>query len=163
MTCKLSPPGPDDYLSIASWITDAAACIRWAGPRVPFPFSATELPRLLAIDGIHRYFLVDESTDTCGFGQFWITTPVAVHLGRIIVSPAKRGQGYGRKLCQQLIQKAVVHTGANEVSLRVYRDNSAALSLYRSLSFVVDDRRSTDEVLFMRAPVPRITLMPDRA
>ena len=163
MTCRLHPPRLIDYETIASWITDAAACVRWAGPRVPFPFAASELPRLLTIDGIESHCLVDGTSDICGFGQFWIASPGAVHLGRIIVSPTKRGKGYGRTLCQQLIEKAVHKTGASEITLRVYRDNSVALSLYVDLGFLVDDSKSTDEVLFMKAAVQQITPMPDRA
>ena len=162
MICRLHPPRTIDYEAIASWITDAAACARWAGPRVPFPFSASELPRLLSIDGIESYCLVDGLSDICGFGQFWIASPGAVHLGRIIVSPAKRGKGCGRMLCQQLIEKAVRKTGASETTLRVYRDNSAALSLYVDLGFLVDDSKSTEDVLFMKATVQHITSIPDR-
>lgn len=163
MTCRLHPPQPIDYETIASWITDATACARWAGPRVPFPFTASGLPRLLAIEGVESYCLADETTNTCGFGQFWGAVPGAVHLGRIIVSPTKRGQGYGRTLCQLLIEKAVHKPGASEITLRVYRDNSAALSLYVDLGFLVDDRKSTEEVLFMKAAVRQITSRLDRA
>ncbi len=163
MTCRLDPPQPIDYETIASWITDATACACWAGPRVPFPFSAQELPRLLAIEGVESWCLTDKTTSTCGFGQFWGAAPGVVHLGRIIVSPTKRGKGYGRTLCQQLIEKAVHKTGAGEITLRVYRNNSAALSLYVDLGFLVDDSKSTDEVLFMKAAVRQITSMPDRA
>lgn len=162
MICKLRTPRPIDYETIASWITDATACARWAGSRVPFPFSASELAHLLSIDGIESYCLVEETSDICGFGQFWITSPGAVHLGRIIVSPAKRGEGYGRILCQQLIEKAVRKTGAKEMTLRVYRDNLAALSLYSDLGFLVDNINSTQDVLFMKAAAPRITSIPDR-
>ncbi len=163
MICKLRPPRPIDFETIASWITDATACARWAGPRIPFPFFASELPRLLNIDGIESYCLGEETSRVCGFGQFWITSPGAVHLGRIIVSPPERSKGYGRMLCQQLIEIAVHKTGASEMTLRVYRDNSAALSLYVDLGFLTDDSQSTDEVLFMKAAARQITPMPDRA
>lgn len=79
------------------------------------------------------------------------------------MSPPERSKGYGRMLCQQLIEIAVHKTGASEMTLRVYRDNSAALSLYVDLGFLTDDSQSTDEVLFMKAAARQITPMPDRA
>ena len=58
-----------------------------------------------------------------------------VHLGRIIVSPAQRGRGKGRELCERLVARAVQATGAGAVTLRVYRDNETALGLYLRLGF----------------------------
>lgn len=151
MRTVLRIPEPADYPAIATWIPDAQSGERWAGPRVPFPFSAAELPSLLAVDGAVSYCLAGEATGPLGFGQHWELTPGAVHLGRIVVSPAARGQGLGRRLCQLLITQAVRATGATAVTLRVYRDNAAALSLYSSLGFTPVEPASTEDVLFMRA------------
>lgn len=151
MRTVLRIPEPADYPAIASWIPDAPSCARWAGPRVPFPFSAAELPSLLAVDGAVSYCLVGEATGPLGFGQHWELTPGAVHLGRIVVSPATRGQGLGRRLCQLLIIQAVHATGVTAVTLRVYRDNAAAFALYCSLGFTPVEPASTEEVWFMRA------------
>jgi ribosomal protein S18 acetylase RimI-like enzyme len=145
---------PADYNTIASWIPDAAACLRWAGPRLAFPFSAAELPALLTVAGGESYCLSD-GEEPCGFGQHWVVTPGAVHLGRIILSPAARGKGLGRVLCRQLATKAVQSTGANTVTLRVYHDNTVALALYASLGFTPVEPESDEEVLFMKAEAAR--------
>ena len=60
------------------------------------------------------------------------------------------GLGVGRELCRLLIVHAVDVIGARAVTLAVYRDNVAALGLYRSLGFVSVDSRSTEESLLMR-------------
>ena len=112
---------------------------------------------------IESYTLIDETSVICGFGQFWIAMPGAVHLGRIIVAPTKRGKGHGRSLCLQLINRAVEKTGASKITLRVYRDNKAAWSLYSALGFKVVDGKSTDDVMFMSAEVQHINSTPDRA
>lgn len=151
MSKVLRISAPADYPAIATWIPDAQSCARWAGPRVPFPFSAAELPSLLAVDGAVSYCLAEEAAGPLGFGQHWELLPGAVHLGRIIVSPAARGQGLGRWLCQLLVTQAVHATGATAVTLRVNRDNAAALSLYCSLGFTPVEPAFTEEVLFMRA------------
>lgn len=144
---------PADYGEIASWIPDADACIRWAGPRVTFPFSVDELPRLLDVPNGESWCLGDDGAAPRGFGQFWPYEPNAVHLGRIIVSPAVRGKGYGRELCRGLIAKAIQSTGASVVTLRVYRDNATAVALYRSLGFDPVESQSTPYALFMRMQV----------
>lgn len=149
-----------DYAAIAGWIPDAQAGLRWAGPRLPFPFAATDLPALLAVPGGGEasYCLSDDAGAACGFGQHWVQQPGAVHLGRIIVAPQARGRGLGRLLCQQLIGAARHSTGAATVTLRAYRDNSSAVKLYSTLGFVELAAQSTDDVLFMRlraSPLPR--------
>jgi ribosomal protein S18 acetylase RimI-like enzyme len=62
-----------------------------------------------------------------------------------------RGNGAGRLLCEKLIAKAREATGVSTVTLRVYRDNHAARSLYSSLGFFVIESESTDDLLFMSA------------
>ena len=152
MTASLRAPISSDYVAIASWITDAAAGLRWAGPRLPFPFSASDLPALLAVPGGGElsYCLIGDSSIPCGFGQHWVLQPGAVHLGRIIVAPNARSRGLGRLLCQQLISAALRSTSATAVTLRAYRDNSAAVGLYSSLGFSEVAAESTDDVLFMK-------------
>ena len=149
MSVLLRRPIEADYEAVASWIPDSKSCARWAGPRVPFPFFAPELPTLLAVPDSESYCLSDGDSPALGFGQLWLRDGDAVRLMRIIVSPAVRGQGFGRELCRQLIARAVDVVGASAVTLAVYRDNVPALSLYRSLGFMPVDARSTDESIFM--------------
>lgn len=147
----LRHPQSSDYAAIGSWLPDAASCLRWAGPGLRFPFTLAELPALLAVNGGASYCLPDASGAPCGFGQHWVLTPGLVHLGRIIVAPGARGQGVGRQLCEQLIARALQASGAGAVTLRVYRDNPAALALYARLGFTPVESESSADVLFMRA------------
>src|SRR6218665_2648755 len=149
---RLREPTDTDYEAIASWVPDAAACLRWAGPRLSFPFAAADLPNLLVVPGggASSYCLSDESGIPYGFGQHWVLKPGAVHLGRIIVTPDVRGRGIGRVLCKQLISTALRSTSAVAVTLRAYRENATAVALYLSLGFVEVVPDSTDDVLFMK-------------
>lgn len=151
MQTTLRTPEKADYKTIGSWIPDKKACTRWAGPSVPFPFAAANLPELLAVEGGSSYCLSDSDNRCVGFGQFWPGKQGAVHIGRIIISPETRGKGAGRLLCEKLMAKAWQSTGASTVTLRVYRDNPAARSLYSSLGFSVIESESTDDLLFMSA------------
>ena len=116
-----------------------------------FPFVAENLPELLALEGCSNYCLFDIDNRCIGFGQFWPGKQGAVHIGRIIISPEARGNGAGRLLCEKLVAKARESTGASAATLRVYRDNHAARSLYLSLGFSVIESESTDDLLFMSA------------
>jgi len=151
MEATLRIPQKTDYETIASWVVDEKACARWAGPLVPFPFAPERLPELLEMDGCSSYCLSDSNNKCIGFGQFWVADHGSVHIGRIIISPEARGIGAGRLLCEKLIDKAVRSTGAANVTLRVYRDNHAARSLYSSLGFFVVESESTGDLLFMCA------------
>jgi len=152
MIPTLREPRPTDYEALATWVQDARACQRWAGPRVVFPFTAAQLPQQLDVAGGQSWFLDEGSGQPSGFGQHWPTqTPGAVHLGRVIIAPESRGWGLGIVLCRLLATQAVRASGAREVTLRVYRDNAAALSTYRGLGFEAVEAASDTEVLFMRA------------
>jgi ribosomal protein S18 acetylase RimI-like enzyme len=58
-----------------------------------------------------------------------------MHLARIIVSPASRGGGLGRILCERLIERTNAVSEVRQLTLNVYRDNRQAMALYLSLGF----------------------------
>ena len=157
MTASLRPAEPADYATIATWIPDAETCLRWAGPRVHFPFKPEELAGQLAIPGGGESLtMVDKDINgICGFGQHWVITPGSVHLGRIIAAPRLRGKGVGRQLGQLLVAAAVKSTGAGTVTLRAYRANADAVRMYGKLGFVAVPSASTEELLFMKLLVKR--------
>lgn len=146
----LRPPVPRDYDALAGWVRDAVACARWAGPDLRFPFRVEELPALLAVSGSQSYCLGEAGAPLLAFGQYWVQAPGAVHLGRIIVSPQARGHGVGRRLCELLIAASLASTHATAVTLRVYRDNEAAVRLYASLGFMPLESECSPETLFLR-------------
>ncbi len=146
----LRPALEQDFLVIAAWIHNAQECLRWAGPRVAFPFEPAQLAAQLALPGGGASYAVSDASGNClGFGQYWQNTPDAVHLGRILVSPNHRGHGVGHMLCEQLLELGRQAYGVSKASLRVYRDNEAAIRLYRTLGFVPVPEQSSALVLWM--------------
>ena len=129
---------PSHYASIAGWLDSAAATQRWAGPGV------------LELEARPGWALLDEQDQCLGFGQYWMTDAGTAHLGRIIVSPLARGRGLGRLLMQALSAQALREDGIQRLTLRVYRDNTAAAALYRDLGFQQVEASSTQELLFMQ-------------
>lgn len=151
-------PTVTDYESITTWIPDAVACSRWAGPLLRFPFTAQELPTLLQAPESHSFCMTDSSGLPLGFGQFWTRSEHTVHLGRILVAPASRGNGYGTLLCKLLISEALKTTNAEKITLRVYRDNAKALAIYSNLGFLNDESENDKDVMLMLATTQQLRL-----
>jgi ribosomal-protein-alanine N-acetyltransferase len=135
---------------MGAWVPDADHCLRWAGPRLKFPFKPARLPQLLAEPGASSFVMSRGPAPALGFGQFWVREPGVAHLARIILAPAARGQGLGTTLCELLMAEAARNTGAAAFTLRVYRDNDPALAIYERLGFAVMPGRSDERVFSMR-------------
>lgn len=138
------------YATIADWLDSAEATQRWAGPGVSFPLSQERFAQVFELGSRPGWALLDEQGRCLGFGQYWMTDAGTAHLGRIIVSPVARGRGLGRLLMQSLGEQALREDGIQRLTLRVYRDNTAAVALYRDLGFQQVDASSTPELLFMQ-------------
>jgi ribosomal protein S18 acetylase RimI-like enzyme len=150
MKLALAKPKAQHYNELSSWISDAKACVHWAGPDMPFPFSGAALPRLLEMPGSSSFCLTESDENLMGFGQYWPRDTETVHLGRIIINPLYRGQGLGKAMIQLLIAEAKEKYQPETVTLNVLRDNPRATFLYQKLGFVADESNSTPEMMFMR-------------
>lgn len=152
----LRAPQSSDYEELVTWIPDASACQRWAGSQVPYPLHAETLPQVLTKTepGFASYSAINAHGALCGFGQHWLRAPDVVHVGRIIVAPHGRGQGWGQALFALLVAAAVQATGAPQVTLRVYRDNAAAITVYRRWGFREVPALSEPDVMLMAWRVP---------
>ncbi len=134
---------PDDFLKVASWIEDEQSCLWWAGPRIPYPFVPGQLQVLLAADDWVSRSLCDAEGTLLGFGQYRSLVPGLVHLGRLIISPGRRGNGLIDHLVLGLAAEGTLATGARRVALRVFRENIAAVKAYQRLGFAEDTLGST--------------------
>jgi len=151
MKHTLRPPTNAHYAELATWVPDAHQCVRWAGAKLPFPFSATDLPELLHTEPCDTNALVGNEGKLLGFGQIFLRREAGTgHLGRIIVNPAYRGAGLGKDLCGQLIERGVAWHGFRSMTLWVYVDNPAAVRLYESLGFRPEAREGAEGCQFMR-------------
>jgi len=96
----------------------------------------------IGADCQNTFSLIDGDGNVVGFGQALFRThaPGTVHFARIIVSPAFRGKGVGRVLCQYLIEASSTLYQPSEFTLNVYMNNTYAIKLYKSLGFIVVDK-----------------------
>ena len=63
-----------------------------------------------------------------------------IRIGFVIVNPALRGQGYGKKILNYAIEYAKEKLNAKEINLGVFEQNKSAYYCYKSVGFKEVDR-----------------------
>ncbi|NTW86103.1 MAG: GNAT family N-acetyltransferase [Holophagaceae bacterium] len=154
MDYALRPARLDDLETILGWVWTPELLKRWGGPALTFPPRAEATWSEMEATPENAFALINPAGQLVGFGQA-LPRGASAHLARIIVAPGLRGQGVGRILCRRLILTALDLHRPREITLQVYPDNTAALSLYRSLGFVpIPDDSSGDSLKLGLRPGP---------
>ena len=123
-----------DLALVASWLDSSLACRLWSGSRVSFPVDVERLAENIQYSESEAWFAVWDGV-VVGFGQCIPKPERRIHLARILVDPAHRARGFGKRLTLQLLERAR-ESRAPRISLNVIRENERALRLYQSLGFV---------------------------
>jgi len=117
----------------------------------PQPWTEETFESELSTEG--RIYLVANSDALVGFAGAAVFGEEA-HVTNLLVDPAMRRNGVGRRLMIALIEAAVAE-GANDLTLEVATSDAATRSLYSSLGFVPAGARrgyyGDDDALVMRA------------
>lgn len=146
-------------MSIAMWrdpnSTDLEVIARWAmaegwpGRVKGTPLDEAEFRAITHLPGHLSRCMAAEDGTPRAFGQVWTDTHGAMHLVRLIVDPARRGQGLGRTLCQRLLAEALARSSDGRVRLKLRRDNTAALRTYLSVGFREKEQAPGPHVLML--------------
>ncbi|MEL4356682.1 MULTISPECIES: GNAT family N-acetyltransferase [unclassified Luteococcus] len=155
-----------DAQVISGWVASAEELLVCAGPRLSFPLEPQALlatsrdgwnVRCLEVDG-----------HLVGTGSFTLRDG-AVHLGRLLVDPRRRGAGLGRVLVTALLAHARLHSPelarATRATLNVFADNQPARGLYESLGFTVveetvhDGRGALAMIKAIRPDIEQLAVM----
>ena len=153
MDYTLRPADPRDLSTVLAWIHSPEDLRLWGGPLLTYPPDEVKTWREICADEYNTFALVDPAGSLVGFGQTFPRLPDTVHLGRIILSPAVRGQGLGRVLVRALINSALEQFHPAVITLNVYSANLPAVQLYRSLGFTVSDENPDHRSYSMRLSV----------
>ncbi|MGO4956699.1 GNAT family N-acetyltransferase [Luteococcus sp. Sow4_B9] len=137
-TVRLRPTTLSDAEQVSCWVSSAEELLLFAGPRLAFPLEPQALLDTESEGWQVRSLWV--YGELVGTGSF-ILRDDAVHLGRLLVDPRRRGEGLGRVLVTELLEHARLHSPELARSLRatlnVFADNAPARRLYGSLGFAV--------------------------
>lgn len=143
---NLQPLTPGFAEVIASWATSQAEVVLFAGPGVLWPLSANAL---LASDGeAGRQVLVltDARDNPVATGSLVPKSDRVVRISWVLVDPARRGEGWGRRMLEALIARAESDPSVQATELGVFTHNRVALALYERLGFTPTATARTAEV-----------------
>jgi ribosomal protein S18 acetylase RimI-like enzyme len=115
----LRRPRPDEVDTIAAWHPVPGDQVRgWWEP-----------------DYVDSWVMVDDGR-LIAYGELWLDEEEdEVELARLIVDPAVRGQGHGKRLTQELMAKAA-DADLTTTMLRTTPDNLVAIGCYLACGFV---------------------------
>ena len=141
-----------DADTICKWITSEEELYKWSADRFnKYPLSAADIRENYAPQTESgRFFpLCAEDEDGHLTGHFIIRYPQAdddrsVRFGFVIVSPAKRGQGYGSEMLRLGIRFVQENLRAERIDLGVFDNNEPARRCYEALGFRAYGRRTCE-------------------
>lgn len=120
---------------LSTWCNSQHEIEQWAGPNIRFPYTLQSFIEDIKFYQLPSYGLINQQNELVAFGQFYQRLSHC-HLGRLIVNPSFRRQGIAKKLLIELSITAREKLKLPTLSLFVYQDNIAALTLYKNLGFI---------------------------
>lgn len=119
--------------TVAGWPVAPAEVVMWCG-RKDFPVPGEVVAGWRDAADVEAYVLHD-GRDPVAYGELWLDAEESeVELARVIVAPAARGRGIGRRFVARLTVRAR-QTGLRDVCMRVHPGNDRALRCYRAAGF----------------------------
>ncbi|MGY2078823.1 GNAT family N-acetyltransferase [Modestobacter sp. SYSU DS0657] len=139
----------EDVPVIVSWVPDAAALHRFAGPRLTWPLTSQQMINGAA-ENRTAWVMTDGDEPV---GHFELTSiGTSVRLGRVLLDPVRRGRGLGNQLVAAALEQAKI-LGASEVRLNVVADNVVAWRVYDRLGFTSSPQQDRTDILSMIRPL----------
>jgi len=132
MALRLHPFAADLAGVVSGWAKTDEEVRMWCGhPAAPVP--AGQINAWASEDWVQPFGLYRDDR-LVAYGELWVDDDEAeVEIARLIVDPAERGQGLGRRLACGLADLA--RSRHPRVFLRVHPDNSAAQRCYAAAGF----------------------------
>jgi ribosomal-protein-alanine N-acetyltransferase len=130
---RVVPFAPDRAVVVSAWATTDAEVRAWCSrPAAPVPPGV--IVGWSAPSDVRAYLMVDADATPLAYGELWIDDEEReVELARIIVDPAHRGRGLGRRFVTELAALArQIHP---TTIMRVQPGNDAAVACYRGAGF----------------------------
>jgi RimJ/RimL family protein N-acetyltransferase len=129
---------------LLSWIPSADALFQWSGPwDFRWPLDRLQLRRDLERAGEDRRVFAAADTRDELVGHAMLTVQPEHRLGvigRVLIDPARRGEGLGSALIQEIVRVGFDALGLHRLQLGVYDFNLGAIACYERAGFVIEGR-----------------------
>lgn len=133
----------EDSNVICSWILDEKSLYQWSAERFgKFPLLADTFNNDYTSRGKDGRFFPLTALDEGGnlVGHLYIRYPEdgndqTVRFGFVIIDPASRGYGNGKKMLYLAIDYAKKNLGASKITLGVFANNESARYCYEAVGF----------------------------
>ncbi|MFJ7965514.1 GNAT family N-acetyltransferase [Streptomyces sp. NPDC096324] len=133
---------------IVSWISGPAELVTWAGPGFTWPLNEPQLATYVTDLRRRSWMGVGAGGRLVGHASLRLDEGgETARLGRVLVAPDARGQGYGAALLTRVLTFGFAQLGLERVELGVFSHNSNAVRLYERLGFRLDQVLSDVEQL----------------
>ncbi len=138
----------EHFNTVLTWIQNADQLKLWGGAALSYPPCVETTWAEIGAQAGNSFVLSSSDGGVVGFAQALVRTPT-IHLARIIVSPAGRGKGVGKILCEQLIQRVCLEHQPEQITLNVFSHNTVAINLYKSLGFAITSKQEDEGLIGM--------------
>lgn len=140
-----------DFEHVEQWIDTEKIHALWCAGLIPYPVTRQNLRILLEKNAEDwtdsAYVATEDDGSVTGFFCYSINTENNEgFLKLVVVDPAKRGRGYGKRMLKLALKYAFDLTGAEQVQINVFTENSAARSCYEKIGFT--ERSFTEHAFF---------------
>ena len=135
---ELRAAAPADVDAMMLWFGGKADVVIWGGPSFRYPFTRRSFRKDIYWGRMASYSLFDPGGRFTAFGQLYVRSG-RINLARLVVDPALRGRGIGKRLVELLMRAGAARFPCEEFSLFVFRDNVRAWRCYEAMGFVIDD------------------------
>lgn len=130
---ELESATPQDAERIATWVATREELVVFAGPLLDFPLTGRAL--LATAEQSWRVYVLRDGDQAAATGSLRPVAPGTMRIGRVLVDPQRRGEGWGRRIVESLIAVAAGPGDVERVELSVYDHNLVARALYEDLGF----------------------------
>lgn len=129
----LRPFDPADDAELISWLRTPEELYLFTGPRLTFPLDGAQLDEIRADATITPFTALVDGT-VVGHIELVSTGDAEARIARVLVDPARQGQGLGELLMRSVVAEARGR-GIRLLTLRVIPTNARAIALYEKLGF----------------------------
>ncbi|HMJ37579.1 MAG TPA: GNAT family N-acetyltransferase [Baekduia sp.] len=135
-----------DDAALLSWVPDAVALERIAGRTLTWPLTAEQLQGLRDEATYTPFTAHEPATPDVPVAHLEIVRlgPSEGRLARVVVDPARRGEGLGKPIVGAALDWAAAH-GFTDVELRVFADNTPAIRTYAAVGFTTSEPYPNDD------------------